>query len=431
MARIKFLSTQLETEIIADYMLRVNRYELNSGESELAILKDDLVLESNDWTLRGADNLKACASWISRRVKPRMKQADCRALLERFKAQIEAHFREEEDQRKQRGAGSVGSDEEEDHPYVEKPDGIYWRRPTLTGPDEVRLTNFTARVRREITVDDGVETSRRMEVELTRNGVTRTVELSAAQFSSMDWPLTHFGAGAIVMSGHDSIRRVMNAIQLFSLDDYDEEQVYAHMGWREIDGERRYLHARGAIGVGGNHPEVSVSLSSSLAQAELGSVEDEKAAIGALLKILETADLKVTVPLLAAVFCAPLGIRELIVYIHGQTGGGKTTLAELAQQCFGPELYGPRIPTNWQSTANAIRDVLHQGKDALTLIDDYLITGGQGERRRMERLADDVLRSAANQAGRGRADRSGRARVQRPPRGVVISTGEELPAGHA
>ena len=70
------------------------------------------------------------------------------------------------------------------------------------------------------------------------------------------------------------------------------------------------------------------------------------------LATLELASGRVTFPLLATVYQAPLGAPDFTTFLAGLTGTLKTELAALAQAHWGAAWHGKNLPGNWTSTAN-------------------------------------------------------------------------------
>ena len=103
---------------------------------------------------------------------------------------------------------------------------------------------------------------------------------------------------------------------------------------------------------------------------------------------------------------------------------GKTTLAHLAVSHFGASL-GDKDQTNFESTAYSIEREAFQLKDQLLLLDDYL---GTPEHRKILAF---IARNAANNSGRGRLASDGTLRGDKPPRALVVTTGEDLPVGES
>ena len=151
----------------------------------------------------------------------------------------------------------------------------------------------------------------------------------------------------------------------------------------------------------------------------------------ASLAILDIAPDRVTVPLIGATYRAVLGGADFSLHLSGFTGSGKSELAALAQQHFGAEMTARNLPGAWSSTANQLEGLAFSAKDALLTIDDYVPQGSAVDRARQNATADRVLRGVGNAAGRGRAGPDGRPRPARPPRALVLSTGEDIPGGQS
>src|SRR5262249_37675306 len=126
---------------------------------------------------------------------------------------------------------------------------------------------------------------------------------------------------------------------------------------------------------------------------------------------------------------APLKILSL--HLAGPHGVGKSEWAALCQQHYGAGLDARHLPGSWSSTANALEGLAFAAKDALFVVDDYAPRGAAGDRQRLERDADRLLRAQGNRAGRQRMRADGSLRPARPPRGLIPSTGEDVPPGQA
>ncbi|HZA24736.1 MAG TPA: hypothetical protein VFA32_19420, partial [Dehalococcoidia bacterium] len=115
----------------------------------------------------------------------------------------------------------------------------------------------------------------------------------------------------------------------------------------------------------------------------------------------------------------------------GHTGAGKTELAALALQHFGAGLDARHLPGSWLSTDNALETLAFVAKDALLVVDDFCPTGSQYDLQTMHRKADRLFRGQGNTARRGRLQADGTLRPTRPPRGMLLSTGEDVPRGQS
>jgi hypothetical protein len=68
-------------------------------------------------------------------------------------------------------------------------------------------------------------------------------------------------------------------------------------------------------------------------------------------------------------------------------------------------------------------------KDAVFAVDDY--APSPGNRQRLERDADRLLRAQGKRSGRQRMRADATLRPAKPPRGLILSTGEDVPPGHS
>ena len=87
-----------------------------------------------------------------------------------------------------------------------------------------------------------------------------------------------------------------------------------------------------------------------------------------------------------------------------------------------------RLPTNFASTAPSLQWLAFQAKDALMVVDDFAPTGRSSDCH-LQSVAEGLLRAAGNQQGRNRMSGDGRLSVPKPPRALVLATGEEVPPG--
>lgn len=311
------------------------------------------------------------------------------------------------------------------HPYCIQYGEICRRKP-----DEENgfpLCNFTAQIIKEIALDDGYQVTRRYQiagrlaegVQLPDATVDATEYLEPLKWIARDW-----GARAIVSSGsHYDLRE---AIQQLSTPEH--HSLYTHTGWREIDGRQVYLHQGGAVGISG----VSVQLDAPLDRAQLPEkVEEPTEAIRCSLKVLDCGPARVTIPLLGAIYLAPLASilePDFALYLTGPTGSFKSELAALGQQHFG-RFDRKHLPASWSSTENAIEAILFTLKDMLAVVDDFAPQANRQQQQRQQQVADRVLRSVGNRAPRARLRADLSRHADRPPRSLVLITGEQLPEG--
>lgn len=320
--------------------------------------------------------------------------------------------------------------------YFEAPAGLFWRKRTQNGTVPIHLANFTARIVTDICESDGVESRRLFEIAATLAGRASRFVVPAERFSAMTWPTEHLGAGAILSPGQGIKERARHAIQVLSTE-IREDTVHTHTGWLKTEPHAWvFLHAGGAIGADGPVPHVHVALPDPLIGMSLPDPPtgaDLQAKVRLYLDhLLSLAPLPLVAALLAGVYRAPLGGRaDYSLWLAGQTGAGKSVLAALMQQHYGPGLDHKHLPIGWESTDNALEGLAFAAKDTLLVIDDFAPTGSSIDIQRLHSKADRVLRAQANGTGRMRMRADASLRPAKPPRGLLLGTGEDVPRGQS
>jgi hypothetical protein len=240
-------------------------------------------------------------------------------------------------------------------------------------------------------------------------------------------------AEALDRSAPEVEKAIAEALQLLS-GDVPPRTVYAHLGWRQFGERWCYLHAGGAIGGDGPVTDVEVSPPEALAGFVLPALpqgEDLVRAVRASLAMLALGPDRVSFALLAAVYRAVLAACDFALHLCGPTGAGKTERAALAQQHFGLGLDARHLPGSWSSTGNSLEALAFTAKDTLLAVDDFAPGGSTADVARIHREADRLLRAQGNRSGRSRCRTDGTVRPARPPRGLVLSTGEDIPRGQS
>ena len=318
-------------------------------------------------------------------------------------------------------------------PYRATAVGLFWDKPTGDGTVPIPLTNFTATIAADVVEDDGVEVSRRFEIAATLRERIYKFTIPAARFQGMGWATEYLGAGAIVYPGFGTKDHARAAVQHLS-GEVPERRVYTHTGWRQIDGKWMYLHAGGAICSDGPADGVEVALPGHLTRYVLPEPQDGEelvAAVRASLMFLELAPDRITVPLYGADWRAAIESTDLTIHVAGPTGAGKSELAALVQQHYGAGMDARHLPASWSSTGNSLEITAFHIKDSVLVVDDFAPTGASGDVARAHRDADRLVRAQGNRSGRSRLRPDGTLRSTKAPRGLTVSTGEDVPRGQS
>jgi len=296
------------------------------------------------------------------------------------------------------------------------------------------LSEFTAKIVEEVVRDDGVESKRRLVLkgELP-DGRPLSAEIGAAEFSKMEWVTPSFGSEAIVTAGPGKRDHVRAAVQYFS-DEKTIRTVYLQTGWRDIGGENAYLSRSGAIKASGLDRSVSVELPGlndyDLPEPPQG--ERRIAAVRASLRMLDLAksdrpmSKAVAGTLFAAAYRAAIGHANFTIQAYGLSGSLKTSTTVLPQQAFGCRMNlrnGP--PATWKSTPGFNEHLMFTASDAILLIDDLVPVGSSQDINRIHGEAARIFQAQGNGRSRDRLNSDGTPKPGKPPRGLVISTGED------
>ena len=321
-------------------------------------------------------------------------------------------------------------------PYVENGGRLCLRKMSNEGQSHLLpLANFSARIVGEVVRDDGAEKQTFLSVEgrLDSGRALERIEVPSSQFAGLGWIIGQWGAGAVVFAGNGIKDHLRAALQMLS-GSPARRVIYAHTGWRKIEERWCYLHAGGAIGAEGPVPGIEVDPGGKLQGFALPDPPEGEAlreSIRASLGLLSVAPDVVTVPLFLACYRAPLGPSPFGIHISGRTGNVKSVIQGLAQAHWGTGFDHQNIPGNWQSTKTALEVLTFAAKDAVLCVDDFAPDGSKQDQARLQGVMAHIFRSVGNGSSRDRCNDSATLRPSRAPRGLVISSGEDLPAGHS
>jgi hypothetical protein len=293
--------------------------------------------------------------------------------------------------------------------------------------------NFSVLITEQLTLDDGIATETVFVLEgKTQNGQTLpTVTINATLFPSMSWTWKHYGGRALLATNQATPRLLSTGIVMLS-GDIPIITVYQHTGWREIDNQWQYLSGSGAIGAEGLNPAIRVDLGAgNMQRYRLPAPVDDPKRVAGLFSLLEIAPANraVGVALLCCVIRAALGEclpTDFALFLVARFGAHKSECAALALACFG-DFNSKTFPANFSDTESDLEHKAHQSKDAVFVVDDYVMSVSQQEANKTQVKAERVIRGAGNQSGRGRCNADMSSKAAYFPRGMIIATGEDTP----
>lgn len=220
---------------------------------------------------------------------------------------------------------------------------------------------------------------------------------------------------------------------ILELSEPEQKTIYTHIGWRKVGGRRVFLYHGGGVGCEEGY-NVDVELDNLMMRGYTlpPYPEDLKAAMEASLRFLDVAPLRVTGPLWAAMYLAPVSEiiePDFIMFVYGKTGTMKSTLAGLALNHYGPTWAYNRMPASWNDTVTTLEAKAFLAKDTPLIVDDY--ARDVHVARSHDHKVQLLVRNWANRTGKSRSRANLTFRPDRPPRGLVISSGEQLPPGQS
>jgi len=309
--------------------------------------------------------------------------------------------------------------------------GMVWMRFHQGIMVPVRLSNFSAEIITDIQRDDGAEVVRQFGIKAKLHSREFHFTVRAKDFSGLNWVLPELGAKANLYPGHSLKDHTRSAIQALS-SNIESQRVFGHFGWRKINDKWIYIHAGGGIDRHGFVFDLHVdSGNKRLLDYTLPEPgPDLKKAILTSLAILDIADDKITIPSFAAIYRAPLGEiipNDFSLFFVGQTGVGKSVITALMQAHFGQKFSYDNLPGSWSSTANSLEKQAFQIKDSIFTVDDFAPSGSTYDVQKIHKEAERLFRAQGNRSGRGRMNADGSARPVYYPRGIIVSSGEDIP----
>ncbi|KAB2459151.1 hypothetical protein F8160_00565 [Bacillus sp. CH126_4D] len=115
---------------------------------------------------------------------------------------------------------------------------------------------------------------------------------------------------------------------------------------------------------------------------------------------------------------------KFTLWIYGETGSRKTTLANLFFNVFNQQL-PPEIPANFKDTKTALEIKMFEYKDCVLLVDDYHPTDKLSEKKDMEDKAEFILRMYGDRIKKSRSNINLTKQREFMTRGLCAITAED------
>lgn len=299
-----------------------------------------------------------------------------------------------------------------------------------------RLCTFTAIASGIVMRDDGVTEEKNYTIDgWTRDGnPLPRVRVPAKAYKRMDWLTESWDIRANILPGTTATEKVRYVIEEAGYSVASRTVEYTHTGWRKIGGKWAYLYRGGAIGAEGITVDLGTALEDYCLDERYQQPEDESDDLLGATLLTTVIPRRVSVPLLAFVFLAPL--REALlqaghppafsVYLVGGTGTRKSTISALMLSFFG-HFTALNLPASFNDTANYVRKKAFDLKDMVVVVDDYHPEGNLQARKKMEDMAQQLARAFGDLAQRGRMNADRTVQGSMPPRALALISGEDMP----
>jgi hypothetical protein len=317
--------------------------------------------------------------------------------------------------------------------------GFYLIKSDSHGTTELPMANFIAKIVENVTRDNGQTTETKFKVSgvltLTKERLPLIEVPAGSNFNSLSWVNAQWGSKPYIYGG---IARNIKESFINKIYDISREAVYktvyTHTGWRQINGEMQFLTGGGALG----NPGINVDIEHVLSRYRLeiptaDPVEAVRASLDYMMIGRTEEQQKILTPLWASMYLAPL--CEILdpaftIWIYGPSGSFKSVISALALSHFG-DFTEQGLPSSWHDTANRIEQLMFLAKDLPLVVDDWAPGQNPAKAQDLESKAEYITRAQGNHQGKGRMVLDSIGRPVYTPRGLLITSGEQLPNGQS
>ena len=304
----------------------------------------------------------------------------------------------------------------------------------VTSESVETAANFVPIIDEEVIYHDGEESKTKVRIHIESDAIknSKSIVIGIEELASSKWASENYGAKAIIFPNSSNAPEIAAwaKLEFAAKDEAKTTDIYTHTGWTKIDGKEVFLTNNGAIAENGIDDTINVQLPRELSRYKaMGNCKKED--IMMFLKLYKLGKKEVMFTLVAAALRAVMRPSDFAIHLAGKTGGFKTEISSLILSIYGAEMTSRQMTASWSSTGNALEALCYQAKDVPIVIDDYVPVGSQYQRKALDAKVDQVIRAQGNAAGRSRMAADSTMQGTKYPRGVVISTGEDIPEGHS
>ena len=255
--------------------------------------------------------------------------------------------------------------------YVFAEDGLYEKKE--------KISNFVPIISKVIIYDNGngeKSAVYKIKAVLSNGDILDEIEVKIEDFTSMKWLINNtWDMSPIVNAGVSNKDKLREVTQIVSKN-MQKEVVYTHTGFIKQNDKYVYLYNNGNIG---GDDTIKVNLDDSLVRYEFTNQEyDLKECLQLSYSILDVADKKITLPLVAFTYLAPLVslldelgiVPDFLMALVGVSGSRKSSLSALLNCHYG-RFDKDSFICSCKDTINSIEVRSNLLADTLVVLDDY------------------------------------------------------------
>ncbi|MCB0128718.1 MAG: hypothetical protein KDE58_40915, partial [Caldilineaceae bacterium] len=152
------------------------------------------------------------------------------------------------------------------------------------------------------------------------------------------------------------------------------------------------------------------------------------------IKLMAVAPMRVSAPMYAMTYLAPLSeiiLPAFVPNVKGGSGSFKSSYTALFLNHYGAKFTEYTMPADWLATPNSLEKLTFHAKDVLLVIDDLRPATNPSEKKQLDDAVSRIARAVGNRQGRSRLDSNSDFRRTFTPRGVVAMTAEKNAMGYS
>lgn len=245
------------------------------------------------------------------------------------------------------------------------------------------------------------------------------------------WPAEYFGFEYYIDKRYmEEFMKIIRELCKYS----GTTHIYSHTGWIKLERKWSYLHANGCIG----DADIQVEIDNNLDNYYFpNSTENLQEACKLSLQLCEILENNKGIILQSLVYLSPLvdiisqvsKPPEMVTWLWGRTGSGKTSLARVYLSHFGD--FSNKIPCTFNDTKTAVELKASLLKDTLCLCDDFAPKQDYIDKKKQDSNAELILRMYGDRIAKGRSSNKLDIKNMNVPRGMMLVTGESVISGES